>query len=56
MSAAPAIAAKPPARRESHALPVAVVCLFILVLWYLAAIPMNAVVTSAKIEAAGYNP
>ena len=53
MSAAPAIAAKPPARREGHALPVAVVCLVILLVWYLAAIPMNAVVTSAKIEAAG---
>jgi NitT/TauT family transport system permease protein len=30
-----------------------VVCLIILVIWYLAAIPMNAVVAQAKIEAAG---
>lgn len=39
--------------REGHVFPVAVICLVILVLWYLAAIPMNWVVTAAKIEAAG---
>jgi NitT/TauT family transport system permease protein len=38
-------------RRES--LPVLTICLILLVIWYLAAIPMNAVVTQAKIEAAG---
>jgi NitT/TauT family transport system permease protein len=38
-------------RRES--LPVLTICLILLVVWYLAAIPMNAVVTQAKIEAAG---
>ena len=38
---------------ESHAIPVAVICLIILVIWYFACIPMNAVVTEAKIEAAG---
>lgn len=53
MSAASAIAAKAPARQEGNALPVAVVCLVILVVWYLAAIPMNAVVTAPKIAAAG---
>jgi NitT/TauT family transport system permease protein len=40
-------------RSEDHAVPVAVICLVILAVWYLAAIPMNAVVTEAKIEAAG---
>lgn len=53
MSAAPAIAAKAPARREGHALPVAVICLLILLVWYIAAVPMNWVVTAPKIEAAG---
>ena len=53
MSAAPAIAAKAPVKQEGNALPVAVVCLVILVVWYLAAIPMNAVVTEGKIAAAG---
>lgn len=53
MSAAPAIAAKAPARKEGTAIPVAVVCLVILIVWYLAAIPMNAVVTGPKAEAAG---
>jgi NitT/TauT family transport system permease protein len=53
VSAAPAIAAKAPPRKEGHALPVAVVCLVILAVWYLAAIPMNWVVTGPKIEAAG---
>jgi NitT/TauT family transport system permease protein len=53
VSAAPAIAARAPAKEGGLALPVAVVCLVILVVWYLAAIPMNAVVTAPKIEAAG---
>lgn len=53
MSAAPAIAAKPIAREPGSAFPVAVICLVILVVWYIAAIPMNWVVTAPKIEAAG---
>lgn len=53
MSAAPAIAAKAPPAREGTAIPVMVVCLAILVVWYLAAIPMNWVVTGPKAEAAG---
>ena len=42
-----------PARGEGHAFPVAVICLVILVVWYIAAIPMNWVVTESKIAAAG---
>ena len=38
---------------QSHAFPVAVICLIILAVWYLACISMNWVVTEAKIEAAG---
>ena len=38
---------------QGHALPVAVICLVILLVWYAAAIPMNWVVTAPKIEAAG---
>jgi NitT/TauT family transport system permease protein len=53
VSASTAIAAKAHAKEEGNALPVAVVCLVILVVWYLAAIPMNAVVTENKIAAAG---
>jgi NitT/TauT family transport system permease protein len=53
VSACPAIAAKAHAKDAGNALPVAVVCLFILVVWYIAAIPMNAVVTDPKIAAAG---
>lgn len=53
MSAAPAIATKAPVKEEGNALPVAVVCLVILIVWYIAAIPMNWVVTQAKIAAAG---
>ena len=41
------------ANATGHAIPVAVICLVILVVWYLACIPMNAVVTEAKIAAAG---
>jgi NitT/TauT family transport system permease protein len=53
VSAAPAIVAKAPAKEEGNAFPVAVVCLVILVVWYIAAIPMNWVVTEPKIAAAG---
>ena len=42
-----------PARGEGNAFPVAVICLVILVVWYIAAIPMNWVVTESKIAAAG---
>jgi NitT/TauT family transport system permease protein len=38
---------------RSTAMPVLVVCLVLLVVWYLACIPMNAVVTETKITAAG---
>ena len=34
-------------------IPVLTVCAMIIVLWYLAAIPMNAIVTQPKIDAAG---
>ena len=44
-----------PAWRErmKDVIPIATVCIAILVFWYLAAIPMNAVVTQPKIDAAG---
>lgn len=44
-----------PARRdtEGHVVPVAVICLAILLVWYAAAIPMNWVVTAPRIAAAG---
>ena len=38
---------------ETHTIPVAVICLVILTVWYIACIPMNAVVTEARIAAAG---
>ncbi|MGH6855054.1 MAG: ABC transporter permease [Aestuariivirga sp.] len=38
---------------RSRAVPVAVICLIILIVWYLAAIPMNSVVAQTKIEDAG---
>ena len=41
------------ARAGRSLVPVATVCLVIAAVWYVAAIPMNWVVTSAKIEAAG---
>jgi NitT/TauT family transport system permease protein len=53
VSATPAIAAQAPATREGTIIPVAVICLVILIVWYLAAIPMNWVVTGPKAEAAG---
>ena len=40
-------------RETSHVVPVAVVCLCILILWYLAAIFMNTVVAQSRIDAAG---
>ena len=39
--------------REGHGIPVAFITLVLLIVWYLAAIPMNAVVAEPKIEAAG---
>ena len=48
-----AVLPRPRPRGEGQALPVAVICVAILIVWYLAAIPMNWVVTSAKIAAAG---
>ena len=48
-----AAASKVVLRGEGHAFPVAFICLVLLIIWYLAAIPMNAVVTEAKITAAG---
>ena len=41
------------AHKTNQLVPVATVCFIIIVLWYLAAIPMNAVVTQPKIDAAG---
>ena len=38
---------------RSSAIPVIAICLGLLVIWYVACIPMNAVVAQAKIEAAG---
>ena len=40
-------------RAKGNAMPVLVVCLVLLVVWYIACIPMNAVVTETKITAAG---
>ena len=40
-------------RETSHVVPVTVVCLCILILWYLAAIFMNAVLAQPRIDAAG---
>ena len=38
---------------KGHTIPVLTVCLVLLVIWYLACIPLNAVVAEAKIQAAG---
>ncbi|MGQ0486123.1 MAG: ABC transporter permease [Hyphomicrobiales bacterium] len=38
---------------KGHAMPVAAICLVILVIWYIAAIPMNAVVAESRNAAAG---
>jgi NitT/TauT family transport system permease protein len=40
-------------KSKGNATPVLVVCLALLIVWYLACIPMNAVVTETKITAAG---
>jgi NitT/TauT family transport system permease protein len=40
-------------KTERHFIPVLTICVAILVLWYVACIPMNAVVAEAKIAAAG---
>ena len=53
MAEAEAIAAKPLPREKGQAAPVLVLCLILLAVWYLACIPMNAVIVSPKIEAAG---
>jgi NitT/TauT family transport system permease protein len=47
------VLAKPLARRFENVGPVAAICAIIIVLWYVAAIPMNDVITGPKIEAAG---
>lgn len=39
--------------QKSNGIPILVVCLVLLVVWYLACIPLNAVVAEAKITAAG---
>ena len=53
MAEATAVAPRVIAAPKGHALPVAVICLVIVAVWYLACIPMNAVLTTPKIEAAG---
>ncbi len=40
-------------KTSGHTIPVLVVCLALLVVWYVACIPLNAVVAEAKINAAG---
>jgi len=47
------VLARPAPKPRGAVLPVAAVCLIILVVWYVAAIPMNWVITGPKIEAAG---
>ncbi len=42
-----------PSLSKSHFIPVLTVCLVLLVVWYLACIPLNAVIAEAKIQAAG---
>lgn len=53
MASSAAVAPKVVAPREGHVVPVTVICLIILVVWYIAAIPMNNIVAAPKIEAAG---
>jgi NitT/TauT family transport system permease protein len=50
---AEAAAIKPVAKSEGHFVPVLTICLVLLIVWYVACIPMNAVVAEAKIAAAG---
>ena len=47
------VVARPLPAPKGQALPVAVICVVILIAWYGAAIPMNWVVTQPKIDAAG---
>lgn len=53
MKTSTAILPRPVEAPAGHTLPVAAICLIVLVLWYIAAIPMNWVVTEARIEEAG---
>lgn len=53
MNAAPAITSHASAQSHGSALPVTVICVVIVLAWYVLAIPMNWVVTSPKIEVAG---
>jgi NitT/TauT family transport system permease protein len=53
VSAAPSTVSRPAEKTEGLAVPALVVSLVILVVWYVAAIPMNWVITGPKIEAAG---
>jgi NitT/TauT family transport system permease protein len=46
-------AARAITKPKGNTMPVAVVCLVLLVVWYLACVPMNAVVAETKITAAG---
>jgi NitT/TauT family transport system permease protein len=41
------------ARRESDFVPVAVICAALLIIWYIAAVPMNLAIAQTKIDAAG---
>jgi NitT/TauT family transport system permease protein len=41
------------AKRESDVVPVAVICAALLVIWYIAAVPMNLAMAQTKIDAAG---
>ncbi len=47
------VASRSLAKTPSAAVPVLVVCLVLLVVWYVACVPLNAVVAEAKIKAAG---
>ncbi|WP_373502099.1 ABC transporter permease [Aestuariivirga sp.] len=53
MAEAVAALPKPSTAADGHFVPVLTICIVILIAWYIAAIPMNWVVTSPKIEAAG---
>ena len=44
---------KDAATRKGHTIPVLTVCLVLLVVWYIACIPLNAVVAEAKIAGGG---
>jgi NitT/TauT family transport system permease protein len=53
MSTVSIVAAKPLPKPQGHIVPVLTICLVLLAIWYIACIPMNAVVAEAKIAAAG---